>query len=448
MLSERLLPSMADLARAPRFPAGLASLCTSVALERAAYFGLQSILALYLAELLMDETAVGRVWLLPGLASLVGGQGVALAGVITGLFGSLATLAPLIGGVLADRWLGQHRAILLGGVMMAGGHGLLIAEPAVLPALATIALGSGFFKGAIAARLSGLYEGDDTRRVEGFRLFYIAINIAGLIAPLIIGTLGERGHWHAGFAMSCVAMMASLVIYAQSAHGMPETQGDKPPAVPQADDVAAPPSGGRLPTLVGLGLATALLTVPNAQLTNAYLLWAKEGFVLNLAGWNIPVSWLIAADGLVSLAALAGSGAFWVWCEGKRGVVTAETKAVAGANLVVAAAVCLIIAAAVHGRTGVPIMWGLGFQLLNSLGLANVLPAVMASFGQASSQRLGATAMAGFYLSLFTGGLISTFLAGQFASLPISTFWLLHGLCAVAGAALIALRKWHASHRT
>ena len=73
--------------------------------------------------------------------------------------------------------------------------------------------------------------------------------------------------------------------------------------------------------------------------------------------------------------------------------------------------------------------------VLNAIGLANVLPAVMARFGQTASTRNAATVMAGFYLALFAGGLVSTWLASQFTSLPIATFWLLHALCAVAGAA-------------
>lgn len=153
------------------FPAQLIALCTSVAFERTAYFGLQSILALYLADLLVDQRAAEGVWLLPQLSALTGSSGVALAAVVTGLFGAIATVAPLLGGLIADRLIGQHRAIVLGGVMMAAGHALLIAAPAIIPALLAIALGSGFFKGSVAARLSGLYMADDPRRVEGFRLF-------------------------------------------------------------------------------------------------------------------------------------------------------------------------------------------------------------------------------------------------------------------------------------
>lgn len=419
--------------------AKLLTLCASVGFERAAYYGLQSILALYLAEVLLDDRAAAQVWLLPELAAVSGAQGFALAGVVTGLFVSLATLAPLIGGIIADRLIGPHRAIILGGLMMAAGHALLIAEPMILPALAGIALGSGFFKGSVAARLSGLYAADDPGRVEGFRLFYLAINIAGLIAPLVIGTLGETAHWHAGFALSSATMLAGLAIYWQAfrrAPGEPANAADAPS--PSEDDAPRAAPWG----LIGLGASIALLFVPNAQLTNAYLLWAREGFARDLAGWQVPVSWLIAADGLVSLAALAGSGVFWAWHEGRRGAVGAESKAAAGALFVVAGGACLTLAALVHGRTGVPVAWGIAFQLLNAIGLANVLPAVMARFGQAGSARSEATVMAGFYLALFAGGLISTWLAGQFIALPIATFWLLHALCAVAGTAGLGVQRF------
>jgi len=426
------------MGRRGAFPGGLPTLCASIAFERGAYYGLQSILALYLADLLAERGGAGLPFLLAEFAGLTNTSGVALAAVVTGLFFSLATLAPVIGGLIADRLIGQHRAILAGGMLMAAGHGLLAVEELLLVALAAIALGSGFFKGAVAARLSGLYAQDDPRRVEGFRLFYLAINIAGLIAPLVIGTVGERASWHAGFALSCGAMLAGLAIYwrgfrAAGAAG----EGAASLAMPAA--ATAPRTG--LAALVGLGAGTALLVVPNAQLPNAYLLWASEGFLRELAGWRVPVSWLIAADGLVSLAALAGSGVFWARIEARRGAVSAEAKSLIGAVFVIAGAACLALAALVHGRSNVPILWGIAFQVLNSIGLANVLPAVMARFGQSSAPHSRATVMAGFYLALFAGGLASTGLASRFAELDIAAFWLVHVACAVAGTALLALLR-------
>ncbi|MDM7956076.1 MFS transporter [Blastomonas sp.] len=416
-------------------PPGLVSLCASVGFERIAYYGLQSLLALYLAATLSQGRGGADIWLLADLSHLTGAQGVALASVVTGLFVSLAAIAPVIGALAADRVIGQHRAVLAGGMMMAAGHGLLIIEAALLPALVAIALGSGFFKGPVAARLSGLYRPGDSARVEGFRLFYIAINLAGLVAPLIIGTTGERIHWHAGFGLACAAMLVGLIIYWRNF--AEDQRQDAMTAGPQETLAARAP--GHVWTLAILGASIALLCVTNFQITNAYLLWADTGFILSLGDWRFPASWMIAADGLLSLFALGISGVFWARTERQHGRVDAAAKAVTGAVLVVAGVACLVLAAAVHGRAGVPVVWGLGFQLLNSLGLANVLPAVMAMFGQSSARQFKATAMAGFYLSLFFGGLVSTALASQFSSLPTFAFWTIHALCALFGAAGLVL---------
>jgi POT family proton-dependent oligopeptide transporter len=419
-------------------PDGLVALCTGIAFERISYYGLKSILALYLAEVLAGgEARLEDIWLLPALAQLTGAQGIALSGIITGTFLSVAVLAPAIGSILADRLLGQHRAIMAGGIMMAGGHGLLVLEAAVLPALALIALGAGLFKGPVAARLSGLYAQDDPRRVEGFRLFYFAVNIAGLVAPLVIGTLGERVSWHAGFAVSCAAMLTGLAIYRLR---FGADVADDEQAVEAPDETAA----GARTDLAGLAilcLSVALICVPNSQLTNAYLLWAKQGFVRSLWGWEFPASWMIAADGFVSLFALAATGLFWRRYEQSRGAVSAADKALAGAGFVIAGAALLVLASVVHGRTGVPVGWGLAFQLCNSLGLANVFPAAMAIFGQASTRKHASTAMAGFFLALFAGGLVSTALASGFATLPITTFWMLHALCVLCGAIGLTLYR-------
>lgn len=412
---------------------GLLALCSSVAFERAAFYGLQGILALYLADRLDDEGMQASIWLLPAIATMTGTDGLALVGIITGAFVSAAALAPALGGILADRLMGIHRAILVGGGMMGVGHGLLLLDYVLLPALGLIAFGSGLFKGPAAARLSGLYTQDAPQRVEGFRLFYLAINIAGLAGPLLTGTLGERVSWHAAFAVSCALMLAGLCIYHHRFAGRPEAPTER---LPTQD------SGIRHTNLAGLALlwwSVAFLTIPNAQLTNAYLTWVSRDFERSLGGWEFPASWIIAADGLLGLLALAGSGLFWRMFERRFGSLPPSAKATAGAVFVSIGAGLLVLASAVHEDARVPVAWGLGFQLCNSLGLANVLPAAMAIFGQSSTRHNIATAMAGFYLSLFAGGLASTWLASLFPSLPITTFWLLHAACALCGTVGLAI---------
>jgi proton-dependent oligopeptide transporter, POT family len=411
-------------------PKGVCSLCVTVGLERFAYYGLQSVLALYLAEMLSDGRDPTSIWLLEGLSRLTGAEGVALASVVVGLFVSLASIAPVIGALLADRLLGQHRAVTAGGLLMTSGHGLLILDSALLPALGAIALGSGLFKGPVAARLSGLYHARDSERVEGFRLFYIAINLGGLLAPLVIGTAGERIDWHAGFAIACAAMMAGLLVY--WSHFVEATVAEQ--QMERTPEPSTLPAGSGILTIGILGISVAMICVTNFQIANAYLLWADTGFVLSLGQWRFPASWMIAADGVLSLLALGATRIYWARHELRHGRTPPATKAVIGAVFAVAGVACIVLAAGLQGRNEVPIYWGLAFQLLNSLGLANILPAVMAMFGQSSARRFAATAMAGFYLSLFAGSLVSTALASQFSTVSILVFWSTHALCAVIGA--------------
>lgn len=427
------------MTRTTAAPSGLMSLCASVGFERSAYYGLQSILALYLARSLLVRGDISAIWLLPQLSSLTGAQGVGLAAVITGLFMSLAAVAPVFGALVADRLIGQHRAIMTGGLMMAAGHGLLMIEAALLPALVAIAIGSGLFKGPIAAQLSSLYAADDDRRVEGFRLFYVMINLAGLVAPLVIGTAAERVHWHAGFALACLSMVIGLVVYSRR---FPSESGAR--LTPLRSEDAGPPTvvPAGIGTIAILGFSTAAIMVPNFQIANAYLLWVDRAFDLAWFGWRLPTSAIIAVDGLLGLVALAATGLFWRGIEKRRGTFAAASKAAIGAVFVVAGSLCLVLAAKVHGDAKVALVWGLAFQLLNSLGLANVLPAVMAMFGQMAASRFAATAMAGFYLSVFAGGLATTALASQFGALPLATFWLIHSGCAVAGMSGLIV-SWH-----
>lgn len=119
-------------------PKGVRNLCVTVGFERFAYYGLQSVLALYLAEMLSDGRDPASIWLLDGLSRLTGAEGVALASVIVGLFVSLAAIAPVLGALLADRLLGQHRAVAAGGLLMTSGHGLLVVDAALLLALGAI----------------------------------------------------------------------------------------------------------------------------------------------------------------------------------------------------------------------------------------------------------------------------------------------------------------------
>src|SRR4051795_9745856 len=195
-------------------PRGLWYLAFTEAWERFSYYGMQALLVLYMVKFLLRpghiENVVGFDWVrkfYPGV------EGQALASQIFGNYTALVYLTPIVGGLIADWWLGRRVAVLCGALIMAAGHFLMAFEAAFLFALLCLVLGCGLFKGNIASQVGGLYQPDDLRRADAFQIFYLGINAGVIAAPLIVGTLGEKSGWHYGFAAAGVGMLLSIVIF-------------------------------------------------------------------------------------------------------------------------------------------------------------------------------------------------------------------------------------------
>ncbi|MCM5705158.1 peptide MFS transporter [Larsenimonas salina] len=175
--------------------------------ERFSYYGIRPLLVLFMAATLQD-----------------GGLGFSstTASAIVGIFAGTLYLATLPGGWLADNWLGQQRAVWYGSLIIALGHlcialSALLGAPVFFLGLAFIVAGSGLFKTCISVMVGTLYGEGDARRDGGFAIFYMGINIGGLIAPLITGVLMKQLGWHWGFGIGGIGMLVALVIFRLSA---------------------------------------------------------------------------------------------------------------------------------------------------------------------------------------------------------------------------------------
>ena len=199
-------------------PRGLAYLAFTETWERFSFLGMKALLVLYLVSQLLKPGHVENIaGFLPFREVVEGAMGPlsnqALASEIFGLYGSAVYLTPILGGFLADRLLGRRRTVILGAVLMAGGHFLMAFEQPFLLALTCMVLGSGCFKGNIASQVGALYRPGDQRRADAFQIFYVGINVGAICAPLVCGTLGERMGWHYGFGAAGVGMLVGLAIY-------------------------------------------------------------------------------------------------------------------------------------------------------------------------------------------------------------------------------------------
>lgn len=412
-------------------PSGFGRIWLTKFWERVAYYGLQAILVLYLTEYLFTTKSTDEIWFVAFISHTFGVTGQALASTITGGFLMLVSIIPILGGFLTDRYLGPTRSIIIGGSIMAVGHCTMAIEAALLPALLCIALGVGLFRGAIASQLGALYD-SDSGRVEGFQLYFLAVNLAGLAAPFVIGTIGEKIGWHWGFAAAGAAMMIALAIYSITLRTDPQRAAFKAvsPMAPRARANAGWTKNIAL--IVGVGL----LAIPNFQLFNAYMIWVKRDFALQVWEQTVPVSWLIGLDAALSLSVLIASVPAWRWIEARTGPVSAISRASLGALFVCAAMLCLVAVAITNGDGKISLLWCVLFQLLNAVGLAQILPAAMAKLGSRENAGGSATSISGYFFGLFIAGFVSTLLAARFETMDVAIFWLLHLACAGAGAAV------------
>lgn len=188
-------------------PSGLYLLFTTEMWERFSYYGMRAIFTLYLTKALLFDKA--------------------LTSAIYGDYTSLVYLTPLIGGFMADRYWGNRKSIIIGGVMMAIGQFLMFtsglfytdptaATPIMLGGLLMLIIGNGFFKPNISTMVGQLYPEGDRRVDAAFTIFYMGINLGAFIAPLICGTIGDTGDPAAfkwGFLAACIGMVLSLIIF-------------------------------------------------------------------------------------------------------------------------------------------------------------------------------------------------------------------------------------------
>src|SRR3984893_239452 len=181
-------------------PRGLSTLFFTEMWERFSYYGMRALLILFMT-----------------VAPAAGGLGfdTGTAGAVYGLYTSMVYLTSLPGGWIADRLIGQRRAVLWGGIVIASGH-FSMAYPSLATfylGLVLIVIGTGLLKGNVSVIVGRLYGPHDHRRDAGFSIFYMGINLGAFISPLVCGYLGQRINWHAGFAAAGVGMVLGVVQY-------------------------------------------------------------------------------------------------------------------------------------------------------------------------------------------------------------------------------------------
>ncbi|WP_178990378.1 peptide MFS transporter [Winogradskyella schleiferi] len=185
-------------------PIGLYILFLTEMWERFSYYGMRALLVLYMTTATIgDDRGAGLGW--------TSKEALALYGWYT----MLVYVMSIPGGMIADKLIGQKKAVLLGAIILCLGHGVLVMTDiwAFYTGLGLVILGVGLLKPNISTMVGGLYKEGDIRRDKGFSIFYIGINLGSLLATMIVGLVVAEWGWHAGFGLAGVVMLIGLINY-------------------------------------------------------------------------------------------------------------------------------------------------------------------------------------------------------------------------------------------
>lgn len=245
-------------------PRGLSTLFFTEMWERFGYYGMRSLLILFMTA----PAAAGGL-----------GMGVPKAAAVYGIYTSMVYMASLPGGWIADRFLGQQRAILAGGIVMSAGY-LMLAVPGPAPfygGLCLVVLGTGLLKPNISTIVGQLYEAADRRRDAGFSIFYMGINLGAFLAPLACGFVGERLDYRWGLALAGAGMVVGVLTFVAGRPRLGDA-GSRP-----APKTALEHSRARRQFRIGIGAVALLGAVGMAAQALGWISWTAESLV-NVVG--------------------------------------------------------------------------------------------------------------------------------------------------------------------
>lgn len=401
--------------RSPWFgqPRGLTVLFLTNMWEQFSYYGMRALLVYYMTK------------------SLLLGQGT--ASLVYGTYTACAYFTPIVGGVVADRVLGKRRAVIIGASIMAVGHFMMTFDALFYPALATIALGNGLFLPSLPSQINDLYAADDPRRAWAYNVYYVGINIGGFLAPLICGTLGEVYGWHYGFGAAGIGMVAGLLIYVWGGRYLPPEV--RPAARAQA---AARGSFDRATILVLVAVALSVTVFRGAyeQVGNTVALWADTGIDRRVGASVIPMTWFQALNPLLVMVMTPALLAFW---RRRGGAGDATRRMAVGALVVAAAYVLLVVVAAAAGDGRANWLWLAVFFVIFTLGELFVLPTGLGLFARLAPRGLGATTVAAWYLTIFSGSLAAGAVGTLWSRMGHAAYFGLLAVIALVAAGLLRL---------
>jgi POT family proton-dependent oligopeptide transporter len=396
-------------------PRGLSTLFFTEMWERFSYYGMRAFLVLYMVA----PAAAGGL----GMAD-------ADAASIYGTYTGSVWGAAILGGIVADRWLGQYNAVLIGGIIIAIGHFALAfkALPFFYGGLILIVVGTGLLKPNASTLVGSLYEQGDARRDGGFSIFYMGINLGALFGPLIAGYLAQRVDWHLGFACAGVGMTFGLVQYVVGRRHLAARAVHRETGAAQA----APPASGftttewkRMGAIVFFFLVAILFWGAYEQAGSTLNLFADRYTRTELFGFSFPSSWFQSVQPVFVI--LLAPVFAWMWVRLGRHEPSVPAKLAIGVLFMALAFLILVPAgAAAQSAAGVRVSpwWLIVSYGISELGELCLYPVGLSAVTKLSPPRIVGLMMGVWLLSNAFGNKLAGWAAGFFSTMPLRDLFL------------------------
>ena len=444
-------------------PKGLYLLFFTEMWERFSYYGMRAILILYLTKKLME-----------------GGLGMdeKYATLLYGYFTGFVYFTPLIGGWLADRYLGKRLAVMIGGVTMMLGQFTLFglnSTTGLYIGLLLLIIGNGFFKPNISTLVGGLYKDGDSRRDAAFTIFYMGINLGAMIAPLVIGvvtdnmfaTTNEDGSisygYRYGFLVSGIGMLLGQVIFNLLGTKYLGDLGTKPVGAVSDTEVAKvqksinPETGKeldekdekqRISVIFILLIFAVFFWAGFEQAGSSLSLYTDKYIDRSIGSFEIPTSWFQSVNPLFIVTLAPLFTLFWASPIGRR--LTTPVKMGVGMIILGVGFLFMIGAVAERSANGdvddvnnkAALMWLIMTYLLHTIGELCISPVGLSVVTKLSPPKLASVLMAVWMLSSFFANIVGGYIASYVETMGAGeVFTYIAGFVSVCGVLLILLNK-------
>jgi proton-dependent oligopeptide transporter, POT family len=410
-------------------PPGLSTLFFTEMWERFSYYGMRAFLLLYI----VTPASAGGL----GFTDADGTS-------IVKWYTSSAWLAAMMGGLVADRLLGQFRSVLLGGSIIALGHFILAfqALPLFYTGLALIVVGTGLLKPNVSTLVGSLYEPGDPRRDAGFSIFYMGINLGAFLGPFVAGWLAQRVDWHVGFASAGFGMALGLVQYVlgkrrlQAAVDRLAVQARSTPAdgpAPSAESFTAA-EWKRMAAVGVFFLFAAVFWGGYEQAASTLTLFADRHTRLSIFGFSFPSSWfqIVQPIFVILLAPVFA----WLWLRLGPREPSSPAKFAFGLFFIGLMYLVLVPAGAFAEQPGgfkVSPWWLVAAYFISELGELCLSPVGLSLVTKLSPVRTVGLMMGVWFLSNFLGNYLAGWVAGFVGVVPWAVLF-----GAVAAVALLS----------